>query len=133
MDASQIGDNYRCFFCTPSASAIAAREEYLESVEQLNPSRILDAKARGLFLAQIICSIVALPLTLIATIPIVLIVSVSEGVKKGREELIEMAKYEVEHLAAIPTSLIAAFVRHSSEWLSPSREVRKWVVGLESA
>jgi hypothetical protein len=129
MDLSQIGENYRNFFIIPGGSAIQARTEYLDSVQQLNPSRILDAKTRGLFLTQVICSIVALPLTLIAAIATVLVVSGFEGAKKGKEELITMAKYEIRLLASIPTCLIAAFARHSSEWISPTQEVREWLNG----
>jgi hypothetical protein len=78
--------------------------------------------ARALFLAQAIVSIVAIPFFLLAALFVPLLVLCSDGSKEALKTAFGLGKMMPFHLSIIPTSLFAAFLPHSLEWISPMKQ-----------
>jgi len=83
--------------------------------------------SRLLFIAQVVVSLVAIPLSFLAA----LLLSFPFSFFPGNIGPCHAAKmvfiYPLIHLSYIPSCLIAAFAPHSWEYLSPSKELIEWL------
>jgi hypothetical protein len=121
-NSSQISGvvrNLSGYFCSPMEEACTLRDK-TNSKDGTWGQAI---GARGLFIAQAIASIVALPILLLAAIFTPALALCIEGKENAWELLKAIARTEILHLSLIPTALIAAFAPHSAKCLSPTKEV----------
>jgi len=79
--------------------------------------------SRALYIAQVVTSIAAMPLAILAIIRISVLILCVEGKEAAMELFLSLAKLPILHLCAIPTCLIAAFVPHSLKWEWPAQQV----------
>ncbi len=79
--------------------------------------------ARALFLTQVIASIVAVPLTLLAMIIAPPFTLCAQGKEKTGQLLQDLFSRELLHLTSIPTNFIAAFVPHFLKWDAPGGQI----------
>jgi hypothetical protein len=84
--------------------------------------------SRGLYIAQVVASIVALPIFLLAAIFAPALALCIEGKEDAWKALDVIGRIELFHLSVIPTALIAAFAPHSAMWNSPAKEVSGCVI-----
>lgn len=116
-----VVNNYFDWSQYPGNVASVLREE---AVQEKNWAK--DATARALFLAQVICSLVAVPLTFLGIL--LAMASLFCRAKTASMALMQLVVCELLHLAAIPTYLLAAMLPHSMNWDSPMKQLRQWMV-----
>jgi hypothetical protein len=106
------------YFIAPGKTALELRKASLEEKGTWGEA----LKARALFIAQAIVSIVAVPLALLALIFVAPLVLCTEGKEAAHKLLKELSFTILGHITTIPTALLAAVVPHSLKWQAPASQ-----------